>query len=99
MQISERHINGIKQLCVNYKVRTLSAFGSVVTDNLKDSSDIDFVVDFNESDPFNYTDLYFQLKDELELLLHRPIDLVEARGVKNLFFQKELDNTKVMIYG
>lgn len=92
-------MNGIKKLCVNYKVRTLSAFGSVVTDNLTDSSDIDFVVDFNESDPFNYTDLYFQLKDELELLLHRPIDLVEARGVKNLFFQKELDNTKVMIYG
>lgn len=54
---------------------------------------------FFENDPFKYTDLYFQLKEKLEDLLKRHIDLVELRGVKNRYFKKELDETKIMIYG
>lgn len=89
----------IKKLCKKHKVRTLSAFGSVTRDDFTNDSDIDFVVDFEESDPFKYTDLYFQLKEKLELLLKRPIDLVEERGIRNPFFRKELDETKIQIYG
>lgn len=89
----------IKKLCKKHKVRTLSAFGSVTRDDFTNDSDIDFVVDFEESDPFKYTDLYFQLKEKLELLLKCPIDLVEERGIRNPFFRKELDETKILIYG
>jgi len=80
-------------------VRTFSAFGSVNRDDFNDDSDIDFVVDFNENDPFKYADLYFDLKENLEDLLKRQIDLIEERGIKNRFFKKELDETKVLIYG
>mgnify|MGYP001132206352 CR=1 FL=1 len=62
-------------------------------------SDIDLVVDFNETDSYKYTDLYFALKDDLEQLLNRKIDLIEERGIKNKFFLQELDKTKVPIYG
>ncbi|MGB0887504.1 MAG: nucleotidyltransferase family protein [Vicingaceae bacterium] len=99
MKISDKNLDTIKKLCKDYKVRTFSAFGSVTREDFKTDSDIDFVVDFNENDPFKYTDLYFQLKEKLEKLLKRQIDLVEERGVKNQFFKKELDNTKVLIYG
>ena len=57
------------------------------------------VFDFDENDPFEYTDLYFQLKENLEKLLKRQIDLIEERGIKNQFFRKELNETKVLIYG
>ncbi len=80
-------------------MRTFSAFGSVNRDDFNDDSDIDFVVDFNENDPFKYADLYFDLKENLEDLLKRQIDLIEERGIKNRFFKKELDETKVLIYG
>ncbi|MCX2678549.1 nucleotidyltransferase domain-containing protein [Galbibacter sp. EGI 63066] len=99
MQINEENINRIKKLCKQYKVRTFSAFGSVTRDDFNDDSDIDFVVDFEENDPFKYTDLYFQLKEKLEKLLKRQIDLIEVRGIKNQFFKKELDATKILIYG
>lgn len=99
MKIKDKNINLIKKLCKKYKVRTFYAFGSVIRDDFKDSSDIDFVVDFNEDDPFEYTDLYFQLKENLEKLLKRQIDLIEERGIKNQFFKKELSETKVLIYG
>jgi predicted nucleotidyltransferase len=99
MGISEKNIEQIKQLCEELSVKSFSAFGSVLTDNFSTDSDIDFVVDFNENDPIKYTDLYFQLKDRLEQILKRQIDLIEERGIKNSFFRKEIDGSKVVIYG
>jgi predicted nucleotidyltransferase len=99
MKISDKNINHIKQLCKQYKVKSFFAFGSVTRDDFKNESDIDFVVDFDETDPFKYTDLYFQLKEKLENLFKRQIDLIEERGIKNQFFRKELDSTKILIYG
>jgi predicted nucleotidyltransferase len=99
MNISEKNIDRIKKLCEKYKVKTFSAFGSVTRDDYNNDSDIDFVVDFEETDPFKYTDLYFQLKENLENLLQRQIDLIEERGIKNQFFRKELESTKILIYG
>jgi predicted nucleotidyltransferase len=99
MKINDKNINLIRKLCEKYRVRTFSAFGSVTREDFNENSDIDFIVDFNENDPFEYTDLYFQLKENLEKLLNRQIDLIEERGIKNPFFKKELDETKVLIYG
>src|SRR5690606_26046243 len=99
MNIKDKDLNLIKKLCEKYRVRTFAAFGSVNRDDFNEDSDIDFVVDFDENDPFKYTDLYFALKENLELLLKRQIDLIEERGIKNRFFKKELDETKVLIYG
>jgi len=99
MKISEKNIERIKQLCKEYKVKNISVFGSVLTDNFTPDSDIDFLVDFDENDPIKYTDLYFQLKDKLELILKRQIDLIEERGIKNTFLRKEIDKSKVVLYG
>ncbi len=99
MKISDENIEQIKQLCKKYRVKSFSVFGSVLTDNFSSNSDIDFVVDFDENDPIKYTDLYFQLKDKLEKILKRQIDLVEERGIRNSFFRKQLDQSKVVIYG
>ncbi|MGV1012030.1 MAG: nucleotidyltransferase family protein [Flavobacterium sp.] len=99
MNISAKNIETIKTLCNSHQVRFLAAFGSVTRDDFNKDSDIDFVVDFNESDPLLYSDLYFDLKDKLELLLNRTIDLVEDRALKNPYFKKELNHTKIILYG
>lgn len=99
MKISEKNIERIKQLCREYSVKNLSVFGSVLTNSFSTDSDIDFVVDFEENDPIKYTDLYFQFKDKLEQILKRKIELIEERGIRNSFFKKEIDESKVVIYG
>ncbi len=99
MQIEEPKIIQIKELCEKNKVKSLYAFGSVVRDDFNKDSDIDLVVDFNEKDPFTYTDLYFNLKSKLEELLKRQIDLIEERAIKNPIFKQQLEKTKVKIYG
>lgn len=99
MKISREHIESIRGLCEKHGVRTFSVFGSATREDFHEGSDIDFVVDFNEEDPFKYADLYFLLKEKLEELLDRQIDLIEERAIKNKFFKKEIDETKVLIYG
>lgn len=94
-----RHLNQIKQLCDHNKVKTLFAFGSVVRNDFNSQSDIDLIVDIDSSDPFEYSDNYFNLKIQLEKLLNRKIDLLEYKSLKNPYLKKQIDHTKVLIYG
>ena len=75
------------------------AFGSVTRNELNENSDIDLVVEIDESDPLSYTDHYFDLKEKLENLLKRPIDLLEEKAIRNPFLRSEIEKTKVLIYG
>ncbi|MEZ5173965.1 MAG: nucleotidyltransferase domain-containing protein [Bacteroidia bacterium] len=99
MHIKKTEINKIQDLCKDNKVKSLFAFGSVIRDDFSPSSDIDLVVDFNENDPFEYADLYFNLKSKLEEILKRQVDLLEERAIRNKFFKEQLEKTKVRIYG
>jgi len=99
VQITEPNIKLIQLLCEQHKVKSLYAFGSVTRIDFNDLSDIDMVVDFEEKDPYRYTDLYFNLKYKLEDLLKRQIDLIEERAIKNRIFKQQLDISKVKIYG
>ncbi|MDQ3190487.1 MAG: nucleotidyltransferase domain-containing protein [Bacteroidota bacterium] len=93
------HIEQIKKLCYLNKVKALFAFGSITTDKYRPDSDIDLVVDIEENDTISYSDSYFNLKFQLENLLHRQVDLLEQKAIKNPFLKEQIDKTKVLIYG
>ena len=95
----DKNIEKIKILCNKHKVSKLFVFGSVLSDKFKKSSDIDFVVDFSEVDIYNYADNYFNLKDSLENLLNRQVDLLEEKAIKNPYLRKTIDSSKRLIYG
>ena len=99
MKIEEPKIEQIQELCKANRVKSLFAFGSVTRDDFDESSDIDLIVDFEEKDPFKYTDLYFGLKSKLEKILKRQVDLLEERAIRNRIFKQHLESTKVKIYG
>jgi uncharacterized protein len=99
MTLIESHSVDIQRLCVLYNVKTLYAFGSVVSDLLNDSSDVDFVVDFENIDLKNYADNYFNLKFSLQDILKRPIDLLEERALKNPYFKQAVNNQRKLVYG
>jgi predicted nucleotidyltransferase len=93
------HIEQIKALCNTHNVKSLFAFGSVVSDKLKPESDIDLIVDIDSKDPIDYSDNYFALKFQLEDILKRPVDLLENKALKNPFLKKQINSTKVLVYG
>jgi len=95
----EAQIPRIKTLCKNHNVITLFAFGSVLRSDFNPESDIDLLVDIDSADPYTYTDYYFSLKEQLEKLLGRQIDLLEQRALKNPYFISEIERKKMLIYG
>lgn len=101
MKLIEINLHAIVRLCKNHRVRTLAAFGSILTDRFNDQSDVDLLVDFDTTDheQWDYVSNYFGLRDSLEALLGRKVDLIEKGGIRNPLFLKAIDSKKQMIYG
>lgn len=99
MNLIESYTKDILNLCKTHKVKTLYAFGSVLTDKFNNESDVDLIVDFENLDVLDYGDNYYSLKFSLENILNRNIDLLEEKAIKNPYFIKALNQNKVLIYG
>ena len=99
MNLVDKNIDGIQDLCKKHKVRKLFAFGSVLTSKFKKTSDIDLVVDFQDVDLYSYADNYFDLKDSLERLFKREVDLLEDKAIKNPYLRQSIESSKQLIYG
>lgn len=86
-------------LCRRLGARRLDAFGSVVRldfDPLK--SDLDFLVTFDNAAPTAYAQAYFTLKEGLERLFGRPVDLVTESSLANPYFRQRVTSERQMIY-
>ena len=86
-------------LCKKFHVSKLSVFGSIVSGTLKQDSDIDFLVSFEDGlDPIVRGQYYWDLIDSFEKLFQRKIDLVVESSMKNKFFIDEVNQTKQQLY-
>jgi uncharacterized protein len=93
------HREELRQLCRDFHVRRLDVFGSAVRGDFDPArSDIDFLVEFEPLKPGAYVDAYFGLKEGLELLFDRPVDLVSAASIRNRFFRQRVESTKAPLY-
>ena len=86
-------------MCKKHKVKSLYAFGSVLTNKFNSESDIDLIVDFEQLDVLDYGDNYYNLKFSLENIFKRSVDLLEEKALKNPYFIKAVNQSKKLIYG
>ena len=68
-----------REILDRFGAKHLSLFGSAARDELRDESDIDVLVEFERAATY---DGYFELKEFLEQLLGRRVDLVTEKGLK-----------------
>lgn len=90
----------IARVCRQRRVRTLEVFGSAArgTDFDPQRSDADFLVEFDpDSNPG--LDTFFGLKDDLEALLRRKVDLVQAGAVRNPYVLASINRAREVVYG
>ena len=73
-----------------FGVHTLALFGSVARDEATETSDLDFLVEFEGAATF---DRYMDLKIFLEDLFEKPIDLVTKRSLKPQIRQTILEES------
>ncbi len=89
----------VASLCRRAGARRLDAFGSVVRDDFDPAtSDLDFIVEFDDVPPAVYAQAYFSLKEGLELLFGRPVDLVTDSGLENPYFRRRLAAERTTVY-
>jgi predicted nucleotidyltransferase len=89
----------INDLCKQYNVKKLFAFGSVLTDNFSENSDVDLIVDFDKQAIKDHFLHYFDFKYSLESIFQRAVDLLEEQPIRNSYLKKNIDNSKILIYG
>ena len=101
MKLIELNLQRILDLCRKHRVKSLAVFGSILTDRFNDKSDVDLLVDFEsvDHDEFDYVGNFFDLKDSLELLFNRKVDLIEYGQNLNPIFRALIDKKKQLIYG
>lgn len=92
-------LNIFRDLCSDHQVKYLYAFGSSITgkfDPIK--SDIDLLVEIEDSDPLKRGERLIDLWDKFEIFFQKKIDLLTDSSIKNPILRKSIDNTKVLIY-
>ncbi|MGV7967661.1 nucleotidyltransferase family protein [Mycobacterium kansasii] len=91
---SKRH--EIEVLCRELSVRRLDVFGSAVSDSFNvDTSDVDVLAEFEAGPDFDH---YFALKEGLEEIIGRPVDVVTPSGLANPYFKQRVMQTRELIY-
>lgn len=99
MERLKTYSQDIIKLCKAHSVKSLYAFGSVLTENFNNDSDIDLIVDFAPINVEDYADNYFDFKFSLQDILKRPIDLLEEKAIKNPYFLKSVNQQRQLVYG
>ncbi|MFE2750706.1 nucleotidyltransferase family protein [Actinosynnema sp. NPDC059335] len=89
----------VEQLCRVLGVRRLDVFGSAVGDSFDlATSDVDVLVEFDAGPGFDYFNHYFALKEGLERIFGRPVDLVSVAGIRNPYFRQQVMETREQLY-
>jgi len=88
----------VSALCRRYGVRKLVLFGSATTDAFDpQTSDIDFLIDLTDEGESLFH-RYFDLKDALEALFGREVDLVMVDALKNPYFIESVNKSRQTVY-
>lgn len=94
----EKYKNELKSLCERYDVKIMYVFGSAVTSDFSESSDVDILISFKDISFEKYTDNYFELHDALVKLFQRKVDLITERSLSNPYFIESIEKTKQLLY-
>jgi predicted nucleotidyltransferase len=89
----------IEALCRRLGIRRLDLFGSAVGGSFDPYvSDVDVLVEFDIRAGFDYFGTYFSLKEGLERILERTVDVVSATSIRNPYFRDQVMRTREPLY-
>jgi hypothetical protein len=94
IQLSEENI---KVLIEKYNIRELAVFGSSLRNDFNPQSDIDFLIEFNNSENISLFDL-LDIQEYLESITGRNVDLVEPESLNNPYRREAILNSKEILY-
>jgi hypothetical protein len=95
----EQNRERIATLCRQYGVARLEVFGSILRGDFdSERSDVDVLVEFEESAKTKSFQHYFGFKQALENLFGRPVDVVELKALRNRRLRYYIEHSKMPVY-
>lgn len=99
IDIIEQNRGELEASCRKHRVKTLEVFGSAADGTWDPSrSDLDFLLEFLPAANDRIFGGYFDLKDDLERLFGRKVDLVMPGAIRNRYFRAAIDRQRRLIY-
>lgn len=99
LQIIENNRAELERLCRRFHVRRLDLFGSAASGGFEPkTSDLDFLVEFEPGAPQKALDAYLDLKEALERLFSRQVDLVVDTAVVNPYLRASIERSRMALY-
>ena len=89
--------NRVQAVCRELFLRRLELIGSATRDDFSESSDIDVLVTFASDE--RLFERYFSLKEKLENIFSRKVDVIEERAIRNPYFRQAVEKNRIRIYG
>ena len=97
--IIAQHFERLTELCEEFRVDRLFAFGSVVTKRFNpQTSDLDLIVELEPMPPIEKGETLINLWEALENLFERKVDLLTDQPIKNPYLRRNVEKTKQLIY-
>jgi predicted nucleotidyltransferase len=97
--IIEQHREEVVALCRRAGARRLDVFGSAARADFDPAtSDLDFLVEFDDLPPAEYADAYFLLRENLESLFGRSVDLITEGSLENPYFRDRIYAERKLVY-
>ena len=90
LQVLRRHK---AEFAARYGVTELGVFGSVAKDEAGTESDVDIVIRVTEPKLF----FMVHIKEALEEMLQRPVDIIQYRKAMNPFLKTRIDQDAVYV--
>ncbi len=98
-KLLEKRKSDLIAICQALNIERLYAFGSVVSGNFNEDSDIDLLISFSDTLTLDeYTNNYFELHYILRSIFQRDVDIVTERTLSNPYFIESINESKVLIY-
>jgi uncharacterized protein len=97
-RLIETNREAIESLCRLHGVRSLEVFGSILRDDFEDGrSDVDVLVEFEPHAATSFSN-FLDLKESLESIFGRSVDLLELRAIRNKRLRYYIEKSKSPVY-
>ena len=97
--IVQDNIEALRELAIKHRVERLDLFGSATREDFNpETSDLDFLVAFEQMSPVEHANSFFGLLEDLERLFARRIDLLESEPIENPYIRESIALSREVLY-
>ena len=87
----------LEYIISKYNIKEISVFGSSIRNDFTSESDVDFLIDFRNSEEISLFDI-LDIQDYLQNITKRNVDIVEPAGLVNPYRKEAIMNSKEPLY-